>query len=95
MILLEAMRLGRPVIASRIGGIPEIVEDGVTGLLFEAGNSEDLTKKIKTLWSNHRLCRQFGEAGRQKTLNEYSPDLYYQRLLGLYKRAIDICENEE
>ena len=95
LILLETMRLGRPVIASRIGGIPEIVEDGVTGLLFEPGNSEDLTQKIDTLWGNHHLCQQMGAAGRQKALREYSPELYYQRLLGLYKRATDICENEE
>ena len=49
MILPEAMLHGKPVICSRIGGLPEIVDDGVTGLLFEPGNAEDLAEKIRYL----------------------------------------------
>jgi len=88
MILIEAMLHGKPVIASRLGGIPEIVDDGKTGLLFEAGNAVDLAEKIKYLWDNPQLCRRMGEAGREKALREYSSEKYYQRLMKVYEKAM-------
>jgi glycosyltransferase involved in cell wall biosynthesis len=93
MIIVEAMMHGRPVIASNLGGIPEIVEDGVTGLLFEAGNADDLAQKIQYLWDHPDLCRQMGEAGRTKARKEYSPDAYYQRLMEVYRIAKTICKS--
>jgi glycosyltransferase involved in cell wall biosynthesis len=92
MILVEAMLQGRPVIASRLGGIPEVVEDGVTGLLFEAGNADDLAEKINYLWEHPELCRQMGEAGREKALREYTPNTYYRRLMDVYQKAERIAE---
>ena len=93
MILVEAMLRGRPVIASRLGGISEVVDDGVTGLLFEAGNTEDLAEKIQYLWDNPELCRKMGEAGREKALREYTPDVYYERLMDMYQTAEEICKS--
>jgi len=93
LVLIEAMLNGKPVIASRIGGIPDIVEDGVTGLLFEPGNADDLATKILYLWERPELCRQMGEAGREKALREYSPDKYYQRLLCVYDEAMQVCNS--
>jgi len=90
MILPEAMLRGKPVIASRIGGIPEIVDDGVTGLLFEPGNAEDLAEMIRYLWERPELCRQMGQAGREKVLREYTPERYYKRLMAVYERAIEL-----
>ncbi len=87
MILIEAMLQGCPVIASRLGGIPEIVDDGVTGLLFEAGNSDDLKEKIQHLWDNPQLCRKMGAAGKNKALREYTPNAYYIRLMDVYRAA--------
>jgi glycosyltransferase involved in cell wall biosynthesis len=89
MALLEAMIRGRAVICSRIGGLPEIVEDGVTGLLFEPGKVEDLSEKIRYLWDRAALCQQMGQAGREKALREYSPKKYYERLIAIYKKAIE------
>ena len=88
--ILEPMMQGKPVIASRIGGIPEIVEDGVTGLLFEPGNPDDLAEKIRYLWDNADLCKKMGVAGRQKALTQYSPEKYYQRLMAVYEKAIEL-----
>lgn len=84
----EAMLHGKPVIASRIGGMPEIIDDGVTGLLFEPGNAEDLCEKIRYLWDRPNLCREMGQAGREKALREYSPEKYYKRLMSVYQKAI-------
>ena len=91
MVLAEAMLRGKPIVCSRIGGLPEIVDDGVTGLLFEPGNVEELAEKVRCLWDSPDLCRQMGEAGRQKALREYSPDRYYERLMALYQRAIELA----
>ena len=89
LVLLEAMIRGRAVICSRIGGLPEIVEDGVTGLLFEPGKVEDLSEKIRYLWDRPALCQQMGRAGREKAVREYSPKKYYERLIAIYKKAIE------
>lgn len=88
--LAEAMLWGLPVICSRIGGLPEIVEDGVTGLLFEPGNADELAQKIRYLWDRPELCRKMGEAGRQKALRDYSPEKYYERLIALYEKAREL-----
>jgi len=88
--IVEVALRGRPVIASRIGVLPEIVDDGVTGLLFEPGNADDLAKKIRYLWDNPGLCRKMGQAGRGKALREYSPEKYYERLMAVYKKTIEL-----
>ena len=93
--LLEAMTYAKPVVCSRIGGLPEIVDDGVTGLLFEPGNSDDLAKKIRYLWDRPELCRKMGQAGREKALREYSPEKYYQHLMEVYEKAIELGAPKE
>jgi glycosyltransferase involved in cell wall biosynthesis len=90
LVAAEAMSQGIPVISSSIGGLPEIVTDGVNGLLSEPGDVDDLAKKIKLLWENPDLCRQMGEAGRGKALREYSGDIYYRRLITAYQTAINL-----
>jgi glycosyltransferase involved in cell wall biosynthesis len=93
MVILEAMGLGLPVIASRIGGLPEIVEEGVTGHLFEPGNAEDLAEKVRSLWRDPSLCQRMGKAGQQKVMREYSQDAYYHNLMAVYQTAIKRSKN--
>jgi len=88
MTIAEAMVRGKPVVCSRIGGLQEIVDDGVTGLLFEPGNVEDLAEKIRYLWDRPDLCRKMGQAGREKVLREYLPEKYYERLMAVYEKAL-------
>ncbi len=90
VILVEAMVYGKPVITSRIGGMPEIVDDRITGLLFESGNSDDLAEKVRHLWNRSDLCRKMGQAGRKKAFREYSPEKYYERLMTVYEKAIKL-----
>jgi glycosyltransferase involved in cell wall biosynthesis len=87
-VLVEAMLRGKPVICSRIGGLPEIVDDGVTGLLVEPGDSETLTAKIGYAWDHPELCHQWGAAGRAKSRREYTPQKYYDRLMAVFEQAI-------
>lgn len=90
MVALEAMGYSLPVIASRIGALPEIVEDGVTGYLFQPGDVEDLAYRMKLLWDNPELCKQMGDAGRKKVIRDYNENIFFDRLLSVYEQAINI-----
>ncbi len=89
MVLLEAFAHGMPVICSRLGGMAEIVEDQVTGLHFEAGNTEDLAEKIKWMIAHSEECTQMGNNARVEYLAKYTPEINYQQLMAIYQEAID------
>jgi glycosyltransferase involved in cell wall biosynthesis len=84
----EAMLHAKPVIVSRIGVFPEFVQDGITGLLSEPGNIEELSKKIRYLWGQPELCHKMGIAGRERALREYSPSTYYERLMMVFNTGL-------
>jgi len=69
---VEAMGAGRPVVASRIGGLPFTITDGVTGLLFEPGNKEGLVACLERLIANPEYSISLGQAGREKFLAEHT-----------------------
>jgi len=87
MMILDAMLRQKPVICSRIGALPEIVEDGITGLLFNPGDENDLAEKISYLWKRPQLCRTMGKAAREKVLQNYSKEKFYEQLMMAYERA--------
>jgi len=82
------MSHGLPVVCSCIGGLPEIVEDGKTGLLYEPGNAYELADRIRTLWQNSALCQSLGDAGRWKVRENYAAEGLLNRLLGIYEKVI-------
>jgi glycosyltransferase involved in cell wall biosynthesis len=83
MSIAEAMLHSKPVVASRIGVIPEFVEEGITGLMAEPGNIQDVSSKIRYLWEHQVHCLKMGQAARHRALHEYSPDMYYNRLMSI------------
>ncbi len=86
MSVLETMALGRPVVAARIGGIPELVREGETGLLFEPGNAEELAQRLRWLREHPRQALEMGARGRELVLSEFGPERHYERLLEVYRR---------
>lgn len=70
--LLESMAAGLPVVATRVGGNPEIVEDGVNGLLVEPADAEALARAICQLLENRTLAKNLGQAGRRLVFTRYS-----------------------
>lgn len=66
MVVLEAMAAGKPVVAYAVGGIPELVEDGVTGFLVDRGNVEVLAECVEYLLEDERAAQQMGEAARER-----------------------------
>lgn len=89
MVLVEAFAHGLPVIASRLGGMAEIVKDGVTGLHFEPGNAEDLAAKVRWMNDHPEECRQMGYNARREFEAKYTPERNYEMLMKIYQEAID------
>lgn len=83
-VLLEAMTAGRPVVASRVGGTPELVIHGRTGLLVERGAPEDLARTIVTALADPALRHALGEGARRHVAERFGADASLDRLLGLY-----------
>lgn len=72
--ILEAMATGLPVVAARTGGIPELVEQGRTGLLVEPENPADLAQALVRLLDDRALCAELGAAGRKVAVGSHSPE---------------------
>jgi glycosyltransferase involved in cell wall biosynthesis len=84
LTLLEAMASGTPVVASRLGGIPEIVEDGVTGFLVPPGDVEALRDRLAYLLERPRVAAEMGAAARARVVAEFTWERCAERCLGGY-----------
>jgi glycosyltransferase involved in cell wall biosynthesis len=89
MTVLEAYSYGKPVIGSCIGGIPEMIEHGRTGMLCAIGDAGKLTECIDKLWSDKSLCQQMGHAAREKVEREFSAEGHYDRLMEVYQNLMN------
>ena len=88
MAVLEAMAAGVPVAASRVGGIPDIIADGVTGLLFDPDNPRDMCAAIEKLLQDPGYAVQLGEAARIDALKKYHPAVIAEQHITIYKQLI-------
>ena len=82
--VIEALCLGTPVLGARIGGIPELIEEGVAGMTFDSGNADDLTNKIGRMFSTSFNYAAIAE----KASSSFGADGYYHKLMDLYKKQI-------
>ncbi|MCI0416245.1 glycosyltransferase [bacterium] len=87
--LLEAMSMKLPVVATCVGGVPEVVVDGKTGFLVPPRNPETLAEKVSFLLSNDQLRHQFGLAGRALVEEHFSMQRMTQQLEELYLRVLE------
>jgi glycosyltransferase involved in cell wall biosynthesis len=87
MAVLEAYACGTPVLASRIGGLAEVVREGVTGLFFEPGNVTELAGQVNRLGSNPRRAALLGSGGRALFQERYTQERNFQQLMAIYRRA--------
>src|SRR3990172_8391734 len=89
LVAVEAFACGVPVIASRLGAMAEIVDDGRTGLHFEPGNSEDLAAKVKWAWTHLDQMQQMGREARAEYEAKYTAERNYKMLINIYEKAIE------
>ncbi len=81
LTVIESQSLGTPVLGARIGGIPELIEENVTGMTFESGNVEELKEKIELMWNASFDYKSIAE----NAVKRYSSEAYYEQLMKYYK----------
>jgi len=80
---IEAMSAGRPVVAYRVGGIPDLIEDGVSGLLVPRGSVDELTEAVRGLLNDEERARRMGEAARARVESAFDYRVMAQKYLTL------------
>lgn len=81
LTVIESQSLGTPVLGARIGGIPELIEEKISGMTFESGNVEDLKKKIELMWDASFDYKAIAA----NAVKRYSSEAYYEQLMKYYK----------
>jgi glycosyltransferase involved in cell wall biosynthesis len=89
MTIAEAFAYGLPVLASRLGAMAEIVEEGRTGLLFEPGNPNDLAEKVEWAWTHPEEMKRMGKEARKEFEEKYTAEKNYKMLMEIYQLAIE------
>ena len=94
LTVVEAFANGLPVIASRLGSIAELVREGETGLMFEAGNVDDLAEKLAWAEAHPADMARMGRAARYEYESKYTPERNYKVLMDVYRAAIGTTRYE-
>jgi glycosyltransferase involved in cell wall biosynthesis len=92
MAILEAFAYGKPVVGARIGGIPEMIEDGENGYLFQSGSGDELQVAAVRLWNDRQGQRRMGHNARQLIETRYSQARHTASLLGIYE---SLCKSRQ
>lgn len=86
--LLEAGAVGKPLIATAVGGVPELITHGQTGLLIPTGNADALANTIRQLHQSPDLCHQLGDAARQHVIRFHSMDNVARQVRAIYDKLV-------
>ena len=88
-IIAQAMAAGKPVVASRVGGVPEMVDDGETGFLVESEDEVDLSDRLQTLLKDADLCMRMGACAHEVAKQRFMPAEVAAKTVEAYRRALD------
>jgi glycosyltransferase involved in cell wall biosynthesis len=94
-VVIEAMAMSKPVVATRSGGVPEIVEDGVTGIMISPGDAEAMAEAIVSLLKDEERAKQMGLEGRQKAERFYDLRTHLERIENLYLHLLERDQSSE
>jgi glycosyltransferase involved in cell wall biosynthesis len=87
--IIEALAAGRPVVSTRVGGVPDVVEEGETGFLVRRGDTHAMAERLELLARDPERARAMGEAGRARVLERYAVSRLVDDVDGLYRRLLD------
>lgn len=87
-IIAQAMAAGKPVVASRVGGVPEMVADGETGFLVESGDEDMLADRLARVLDDQRLCLRMGRLGHEVALARFAPEAIAELTVRAYQKAL-------
>jgi glycogen(starch) synthase len=88
LVALQAMQMARPVVASDMGGLPEVVAHGETGLVVPKEDPAAVAQAVVQLLENRRLAEEMGAAGRRRAEKLFSFDRYVQEYESLYRKLV-------
>jgi len=86
--VLEAMALRKPIIASSVGGVPEVVQHGVNGLLVPPGDWQALAAAIEVAVTNRDIAAKYGESGYEIVTSQFSPDSQIPKIVKVYEDVL-------
>ncbi|MFQ9298146.1 MAG: glycosyltransferase family 4 protein [Clostridia bacterium] len=86
--VIETQAIGKAIIGANIGGIPEMVQDNVNGLIYEYDDINELEDKMKKLFESPELVDYFGKSAKNFALKEYRPEKYYEKIEKIYKNVL-------
>ncbi len=92
LVLIEGMYCGIPVIGSNKGGVPEIIDHGVTGLMFESDNVQSLVDELDRLYNDRSLRIMLGQEGKRKAERTYEKDQQYNKILKVLSESVSISD---
>ena len=86
--VMETLAIGKPVIGANIAGIPELVNDKVNGLLYKYDSISDLEAKMKILYENPELAKQYGANAKKIAIENYGKEKYYKQIINIYNKVL-------
>jgi glycosyltransferase involved in cell wall biosynthesis len=86
--VIEALAGRRPVVATRVGGVPDVIRDGIDGFLVEPGDVDALAERLGRLAADPALAARMGEAGRERVLERYSVERLVGDVDALYRKLL-------
>lgn len=86
--VMETLAIGKPVIGANIGGIPELIQEAKTGLVYKFDDIEDLANKMKIFFEDAELAEQFGKNAKEEAKELYGKEKYYKRILDIYENFV-------
>ena len=85
---METLAIGKPVIGADIGGIPELVINDRSGLTYKYDSVEELSNKMKELFKNEELVKEFGTNAKKQANELYGKDVYYKNIISIYEKLV-------
>ena len=89
MTALESMALGKPVLAARLGGLPEIISENFNGWLYDADKLDDLKTLIENNFSQPEVLSTLGKNARKTVEEKFSAQIHFKKLLEIYQSLSD------
>lgn len=86
--VLETQAIGKPIIGSNLGGIPELVKDNENGMIYKYNDTDELANKILELYKNDELKKKFSKNAKEYAKNEYNKENYYKEIMNIYKGVV-------
>lgn len=86
--VLETLAIGKPIICSNLGGIPELIKNNESGLIYTYNKPKELQEKMRVLFENKELTDELGKNAKQIAKKEYSKESYYNKIINIYEGAV-------